>query len=51
MKVRFLLDENLPPRLKTALLRLNPTVDVVRQLDTALLGAILSWLSAGGELY
>ena len=28
MKVRFLLDENLSPRLKTALLRLNPQIDV-----------------------
>lgn len=30
MKVRFLIDENLPPRLKTSLLRLNPDIDVVR---------------------
>jgi len=30
MKVRFLLDENLSPRLKVALLRLNPVIDVVR---------------------
>jgi hypothetical protein len=30
LKVRFLLDENLPPRLKTALLRLNPQIDVTR---------------------
>ncbi|MCG9891318.1 MAG: DUF5615 family PIN-like protein [Thermosynechococcaceae cyanobacterium MS004] len=30
MKVKFLLDENLPPRLKTALLRLNPQIDVLR---------------------
>jgi hypothetical protein len=30
MKVRFLLDENESPRLKAALLRLNPTIDVVR---------------------
>ncbi|NJL20983.1 MAG: DUF5615 family PIN-like protein [Leptolyngbyaceae cyanobacterium SM1_3_5] len=30
MKVCFLLDENLPPRLKTAVLRLNPSVDVLR---------------------
>jgi Domain of unknown function (DUF5615) len=28
LKVRFLLDENLPPRLKTALLQLNPQIDV-----------------------
>ena len=33
MKVRFLLDENLSPRLKVALLRLNPIVDVVRVGD------------------
>jgi hypothetical protein len=30
VKVRFLLDENLPPRLKVALLRLNPAIDVLR---------------------
>ncbi|MDJ0617826.1 MAG: DUF5615 family PIN-like protein [Calothrix sp. MO_192.B10] len=30
MKVRFLLDENLPPRLKVAVLRLNPTIDILR---------------------
>jgi len=30
MKVRFLLDENLSPRLKTALLRLSPAIDVLR---------------------
>lgn len=30
MKVRFLLDENLTPRLKTAVLRLNPQIDIVR---------------------
>lgn len=33
MKVRFLLDENLSPRLKTALLRLAPTIDVTRVGD------------------
>jgi len=33
MKVRFLLDEHLSPRLKTALLRLAPTADVVRVGD------------------
>jgi len=33
MKVRFLLDENLPPRLKAALLRLNPAIDVARVGD------------------
>ncbi|NJM73738.1 MAG: DUF5615 family PIN-like protein [Scytonema sp. RU_4_4] len=30
MKVRFLLDENLPPRLKVAVLRLNPGIDILR---------------------
>lgn len=30
MKVKFLLDENLPPRLKIALLRLNLQIDVLR---------------------
>ncbi|GJD21042.1 hypothetical protein RIVM261_059980 [Rivularia sp. IAM M-261] len=30
MKVRFLLDENLAPRLKVALLRLNPQIDILR---------------------
>jgi len=30
MKIRFLLDENQPPRLKTALLRLGPMIDVLR---------------------
>lgn len=30
MKVKFLLDENLTPRLKTAVLRLNPKIDIVR---------------------
>ncbi|BAY61761.1 hypothetical protein NIES22_18280 [Calothrix brevissima NIES-22] len=30
MKVRFLLDENLSPRLKVAVLRLNPAIDIVR---------------------
>ncbi|GAC1460980.1 MAG: hypothetical protein NVS2B14_08460 [Chamaesiphon sp.] len=29
MKIRFLLDENLPPRLKLAVLRLNPTIDIL----------------------
>lgn len=42
MKVRFLLDENLSPRLKIALLRLNPTIDVLRvgDPDTPLLGTL-----------
>jgi hypothetical protein len=30
MKIRFLLDENLPPKLKSALLRLNPKIDIMR---------------------
>jgi hypothetical protein len=30
MKIRFLLDENLSPRIKVAFLRYNPTIDVVR---------------------
>ncbi len=33
MKVRFLLDENLSPRLKVALQRLNPAIDVLRVGD------------------
>ena len=33
MKIRFLLDENLAPLLKSALLRLDPTIDVVRVGD------------------
>ena len=42
MKVRFLLDENLSPRLKAAVLRLNPEVDIVRVGDpnTPLLGTL-----------
>ena len=35
MKVRFLLDENISPRIKTALLRLNPTIDVLRVGDSS----------------
>jgi Domain of unknown function (DUF5615) len=30
MKIRFLLDENLSPRLKPAVLRLNPEIDILR---------------------
>lgn len=33
MTVRFLLDENLDPRLKAALLRRDPTIDVLRVGD------------------
>jgi hypothetical protein len=35
MKVRFLLDENLPPRLKLAVFRLNPEIDILRVGDEA----------------
>ncbi len=30
MKIKFLLDENLSPRLKIAVLRLNPSIDILR---------------------
>jgi hypothetical protein len=30
VKVKFLLDENLTPRLKMAVLRLNPAIDILR---------------------
>ncbi len=30
MKVRFLLDANLSPRLRTAVLRVNPMIDILR---------------------
>ena len=33
MKVRFLLDENLPPRLKLAVFRLNSQIDILRVGD------------------
>lgn len=33
MKVRFLIDENLSPRLKLALQRLNPAIDILRVGD------------------
>jgi hypothetical protein len=33
MKIRFLLDENLSPKLKFAVLRLNPAIDIVRVGD------------------
>ena len=33
MKVRFLLDENLPPRIKLAVARLNPNIDILRVGD------------------
>ncbi len=30
MKIKILLDENLSPRLKIAVLRLNPSIDILR---------------------
>ena len=33
VKVRFLLDENLSPKLKTSVLRLNPAIDILRVGD------------------
>jgi Domain of unknown function (DUF5615) len=33
VKIRFLLDENLPPKLKTAVLRLHPVIDILRVGD------------------
>lgn len=33
MKVRFLLDENLPPKLKVAVIRLNTQIDILRVGD------------------
>jgi len=30
MKIRFLLDENLSPKFKSAILRLNPQIDIMR---------------------
>ena len=33
MKVSFLLDENLSPRLKLAVLRLNPEINILRVGD------------------
>lgn len=42
MKIRFLLDENLSPKLKFAVLRLNPAIDIVRvrDPDAPLLGTL-----------
>ncbi|MGI2907576.1 hypothetical protein [Tolypothrix sp. VBCCA 56010] len=44
MKVRFLLDENLSPRLKVAVLRLNPNIDILRvgETNAPQLGTLLS---------
>jgi hypothetical protein len=35
MKVRFLLDENLSPRFKLAILRLNSEIDILRVGDSS----------------
>lgn len=42
MKIRFLLDENLSPKLKVAVLRLNPAIDILRvgDSDTPPLGTL-----------
>jgi hypothetical protein len=42
VKVRFLLDENLSPRLKVAVLRLNPAIDILRvgESNAPLLGTL-----------
>jgi hypothetical protein len=48
MKVRFLLDECESPRLKTALLRFNPAIDVLRvgeQLD----GKTADWMEKASD--
>lgn len=56
MKIRFLIDENLPPRLKLAVLRLNPTIDILRMGDptTPALGTldpeVLSYLEISHRL-
>ena len=57
VKIRFLLDENLPPRLKTALLRLNAEIDVLRVGDPGVpdLGApdpnILDYLQTAQRVF
>lgn len=33
MKIKFLLDENLSPRLKLAVIRLEPEIDIIRVGD------------------
>jgi hypothetical protein len=56
VKVRFLLDENLSPRLKVALQRLNPSIDVRRvgDLDAPPLGTpdseVLNYLALAQRL-
>jgi hypothetical protein len=34
VKIRFLLDENLPPKLKSAVLNLDPEIDILRVGDS-----------------
>lgn len=52
MKPRFLIDDNEPPRLKSALLRLNPAIDVFRIGDPGApaTGATDAEVLAFGEL-
>lgn len=56
MKIRFLIDENLPPRLKVAVLRLNPAIDILRvgDPDAPSLGTldpdVLSYLESSQRL-
>ena len=42
MKIRFLLDENLSPKLKIAVQRINSTIDILRvgDADAPLLGTL-----------
>lgn len=42
MKIKFLLDENISPRLKVAITRLNPNIDVLRvgDINTLPLGTL-----------
>jgi hypothetical protein len=56
MKIRFLLDENLSPKLKSAVLRFDPEIDILRvgDIDTPSLGTldpeILSYLEISQRL-
>ncbi len=45
MKLRYLLDENISPKMKTALLRLSADMDVLRigEADAPSLGTLLHW--------
>ena len=42
MKIKFLLDENLSPRLKVSVLRVNPEIDILRigDANTPMLGTL-----------